>query len=206
VEHLDDLAVQVDTSRGEDKGDVGKVEIANIDLVAIDTDIEVEPRYIELEGSIAWGKLGKFVVEEGANVESASVGHKETRTASLKIQLKSASSEADGEVGLGNSDGAVSSSLVLPDLVIGAVASNQGFQVSSTAGLGESLLCKLLNLLLGGAASMSASGDVLGQSSEETAIDTTGVGSLDRQALLLLLLRESDSGSHFEKLEVMERT
>lgn len=42
IEHLDDPAVQVDTTRGEDKGNVGEVEIANVDLVAVDADIEIE--------------------------------------------------------------------------------------------------------------------------------------------------------------------
>lgn len=132
-----------------------------------------------------------------SHVEGATVGNKETRTTSLKVQLKSANSEADGEVRLGDGDGTISRSLVLPDLVLRAVVANQSFQVSTATGLGDGILGKFLDLLLGGAASVSTSGDILGQGREEVVVNRGArVGSLDRQALLLLL-REGHSGSHF---------
>lgn len=141
-----------------------------------------------------------------SHVERATVWNKETRTTGLEGQLKSANSEADGEVSLGNSDGTISRSLVLPDLVLRAVVANQSFQVSSTAGLGDGILGEVMDLLLRGAAGVSTSGDILGQGREEVVVNRGArVGSLDGQALLLLLLREGHSGSHFEKFGVMKR-
>ena len=79
----DDSAIEIDTSRGEDKGDVGEVEIADVNLVTVDADIEIElqrvntcpnhqmiaytyTRNVKLEGGIARRKLGELVVEESA--------------------------------------------------------------------------------------------------------------------------------------------
>jgi len=77
----DDSASEVETARGEDKGDVGEVEVTDVNLVAVDADIKVElrsvstflsyrltaytyTRYVKLEGGIARCKLGELVVEE----------------------------------------------------------------------------------------------------------------------------------------------
>lgn len=38
----DDSVSEVETARGEDKGDVSKVEVADVNLVPVDADIEIE--------------------------------------------------------------------------------------------------------------------------------------------------------------------
>jgi len=82
------------------------------------------------------------------------------------------------------------------------VASNQSLEVSSATRLGETLLGEFMNLLLGGATSVSTGGDIGSQGRKETAVNIAGAGAggLDGQALLLLL-GEGDNGGHCDRKE-----
>lgn len=81
---------------------------------------------------------------------------------------------------------------------------DEGLEVSSAARLGNNSRGKLLDLLLSGAASVTAGGDIGCQSTEETVVNVGGADGLDGQALglLLLLLREGESRSHCDELGV----